>query len=141
MTLRIDTSARGYRYMSRSEQASARNIDWLGIVESDGEIGALGLTGGRYYLFSSGRKPIELATAEVLQAMAHPEHINPRGRKVGARGPQKPHSVTMDPVTKGAASELGEGNVSLGIRLAVDYVRTQVHPEQFKKWRAEQGEG
>lgn len=136
--MKIDTAARGYRYMSRSEQASARNIEWLGTVSYEGEVGALGLTEGRYYLYSSGRRPIELETHQVLAALAHPEHINPRGRKPGAAGPQKPHSVTMDLQTKARAVELGEGNLSLGVRLAVEYVTTQVHPEQFRLWRERQ---
>jgi hypothetical protein len=132
--MKVDTSARGYRYMSRHEQAADKTTEWVGVVEYQGEVGALGFTAGRYFLYSSGRRPIELEIAEVRAAMARPEHINPRGRKPGANGPVKPHSVTMDSKTKETAQEIGEGNLSLGIRRAVEYVKTQVHPGQFELW-------
>lgn len=138
MPIRVDTSARGYRYMSRTEQAAARDTEWLGTVEHNGEVGALGETGGRYFLYSSGRRPIELEPRAVLAALAKPVHINPRGRKPGARGPTKPTSVTMDSKTREDAQALGEGNLSRGIRLAVEYVCTQVHPAAFSDWRAKQ---
>jgi hypothetical protein len=140
MPYRIDTSARGYRYMNRYEQSAAKGTQWLGTIQTpDGEIGALGLTAGAYYLYSSGRRPIELEAAKVQAALAHPEHINPRGRKTGANGPQKPHSVTMDSKTREDAKAIGDGNLSLGVRLAVEFVTTQVHPGQFERWKAEQG--
>lgn len=142
MTIRVDTSARGYRYMNRYEQAAMKATQWLGTVQTaDGEIGALGLTDGRYYLYSSGRRPIELDKHAVVTALQAPEPINPRGRKVGANGPVKPHSVTMDSKTKEEAQEIGEGNLSRGIRLAVEYVKTQVHPAQFDLWRQRQEAG
>lgn len=132
--MRIDLSNTGYKYYSYAARRK-HVLEWLGTVENDaGELGALALnpSTGAYIMFAAGQKTIELEPMRVLQALSDPVKLSPPGRPAGARGVERMRSVTLNDKVCEAGRIMGNGNLSMGVRLAVEYA--SMHEDEFRAW-------
>lgn len=119
--MKIDTSNLGYKYFPRRDRKGIA-VQWLGCVETDdGEQGALGLNNltGAYVQMRIGSRPIELDATAVLQALGDPVRFHPPGRKARASD-SCIITVTITETLRAAALAMGDGNLSLGIRRAIE---------------------
>lgn len=121
--MRIDTSNLGFKYFGHRERKDLA-MQWLGCVEADGECGALGLNQltGAYVLMRNASRPVELDPAAVLMALASPVRFNPPGRKPTAAD-ARTCTVVLTEGVRADALAIGDGNLSLGLRRAVEAYR------------------
>lgn len=127
--MRIDTSNLGYKYLAKPAR-KGMSVQWLGCVETDdGEQGALGLNHltGHYVMYRIGARPIELDSTAVLQALTNPERFNQPGRRASVDAPVV-CTVIMSRQLREVAINIGGGNLSLGLRMAVAAYAANPHP-------------
>lgn len=137
--MRIDTSNLGYKFFSHAHR-KGHAAQWLGCVEaSDGEQGALAFNPitGAYLMFRHGSRPLELDPMQVLPALADPVRLHPPGRKaidVPAGQRLAMRAINISDQVHEAAKIMGEGNMSRGVRLAVEFAA--LREDDFNAWRA-----